>query len=832
MRSTPTNREFGRVRQAVLLGLFAGTGIGLGYLLSAVPGVELMSTNAALAGLALGPLGGAVVGMVSQGVYSLASPFGPPVPLMLAAQLLGMAAAGMAGGLLAAPLRRAPGVLSTGLAAVAGLVAALGLDLLTNLAVAVQFSLPLKGVLIGGAAVAALHLGTVAAAWGILLPLLADRLGRLRRPGPRAVLLAGLLCSALVVPRSGVAQELAEPTGDPVAVAAADSAHVASGQPDSLAVAPADTLPGLPEGWRRPLWRPFHGTFAERLARITSWLPVRDGGPGATMVVLGEASTSPVPEIWRDGMPLGVGHRFLDDPESWSLAGRDLEVAPVGSWPAARESSVLVLAPRDPVPDRDLLDTYWFAGPHETRLRDVQFLTADAVWRLSVDAYENLDREGYDFRTPGESRFIALDNLNSTEFWGNAAVRSTRGRLSRRLEDGSRVTIALENSRKHKHGVAVSDLDQQEIWRNSTQLRWQAGGRDDRSEATVWWTDTDLLVDPIGGGDRLIEGAREGARVSWAPPGALVDLDLTYQRWAVQDSGADSAWAPAYADTSRIAGEDLALTASRRWQGRIPITGAVGARWAQHGGASATAVLTAGGPRGWGASAARSGRAPRSDELATAWRYVVPGGRQTVVLPSIDLERERQWRVAMGWSGALGGLDVALDTSWLRLRHGIGWDASVADTEVGRLTNGVALDAAAVTARIGGAGRFLGWLRWQAEGTWQSLQQDDDLQLALPPTLQYRLSAVWEQRFFEEDGITQLAAYWHNRGAMDDPWAWSRPVELAAISSLDVIAGFRLVGTNLSMEMRNLLGGESRLTANAVSEPREFRWRLHWTFHH
>ncbi len=69
MTVSSESREYDRVRQAVLLGLFSGTGVGLGYLLFHVPGLELMTINAVLAGAALGPWLGAVAGGLAMGVF-------------------------------------------------------------------------------------------------------------------------------------------------------------------------------------------------------------------------------------------------------------------------------------------------------------------------------------------------------------------------------------------------------------------------------------------------------------------------------------------------------------------------------------------------------------------------------------------------------------------------------------------------------------------------------------------------------------------------------------------------------------------------------------------
>ena len=77
------------VRQPVLLGLFAGTAVGAGYLLSGVPNVELMSLIIALSGAVLGPVAGALCGVLSGTIFSLGNPYGPPPPVLLIAQMLG-----------------------------------------------------------------------------------------------------------------------------------------------------------------------------------------------------------------------------------------------------------------------------------------------------------------------------------------------------------------------------------------------------------------------------------------------------------------------------------------------------------------------------------------------------------------------------------------------------------------------------------------------------------------------------------------------------------------------------------------------------------------------
>ncbi len=859
MTPASDSQAFGRVRQAVLLGLFGGMGVGLGHLLAGVPGVELMSTTAGLAGLALGPVSGMMVGALAQGVYSLSSPFGLPVPVLLGAQMLGMAVAGLLGGLIGPAVRRSRPRLATLLAATTGILAALVFDLLTNLAIAIAFEMPVLAILASAGMFALIHVGTVSAAWALLMPGLADRLGRLGRSGPRipeALALALVLVHGPAVAQTGSPDStVVRPAGavtDSLATAIADSAAAdsAAADVDSLAAGPIDTtrtaaveprltmLPGgVPDDWTRPLWEPFHASFHDHLERGSTWLAVRDGGHGSVMLLLGEPGGGVAPTVFRDGLPLGIGHRWLDAPETVPMAGQDLVLAPASRPLRGALGEAIVLERLDRWPDRDLLDTRWYSGPHESFLRDVQFLTADAPWRISFDFAETIDREGYDFRVPQETRYSGLDDLFSTELWGHFRRRSGRGRLERRLAGGDRVVLSLENARKTRRGAPVYDLAQQEFWRNEVALRWLSGRPGDPTALALWWTDADMLIVPTAsGGERLLEGTRTGARATWQAPDAPWRLDAAYGRWSLHDSGVVGGWASSFADSFTRRGEEASIAATGRTRvGGWRTMARLDAHWAEHGGLAVggrASVAGGEGGAGWEVSLEHARRPPRSDELATPWRMVVPDGRRTLILPSMDLGREDQWRLAGQWKQRWLGIDATLGASLRRLRHGIGWEPDEQDPERGTLVNGVAMESATVRARIATARRLYGWLRLEAEGAWHTWERDDDLRVAMPPRVRFRLGALWEQRFFVEDGIAQLAAYLHNRGVMDDPWFLAAPVALPASTSLDLIAGFRLVGTDLSAELCNVLGAGRQVSANAVATPLELRWRLHWVFHY
>jgi hypothetical protein len=845
MMTASIDPEYQRLRQAVLLGLFIGTGVGLGYLLAGVPGVELMTLNAALAGAALGLAPGILVGVLSILVYSLASPFGPPVPLLLVGQGLGMGLAGLLGAVAAPAFRRLPALAAMGLAAGVGLVAAVSLDLLTNLAVAAALGLPLIPVLLSGAPVAALHAGTTAAGFALLLPLLVRRLRHLQGRGPRAVAaLVGLLLPLLLVPDATAGSPPPEPESPLAAVAAGDTLAVAPA--DSVATAPGDSLrpprgagqrpPRHVMNWRRPLWQPFAASLREDLQRHSHWLPVIDGGQGAAVHYFGEPGTAIGPRWQRDGLPLDLGHRFLDDPEALVIAGRNVLSSGFGLAADGGLGGAIELVQRDATPDRDHLDTRWFKGPHETYLRDIHWLTAAATWRLGFAFGEQLDNEGYDFRTPGETRYALLDDPFSTAFIGHAKLRSGRGLVQRDLGEAGTVTLSLENVRKLKSALPAYGLEHQDLWTTRAALDWRgpAGGAPGR--LAVWMLDSDVDWNRRRSSYRKLEGSTTGLVASWGQARQAVQLDASYQRWTLLDSGADPAWAGPDTAAVRMRGEQAGLRAERVWSlgpGDLTVTG--GSWWNEHGGwllgGSAVLADARAQPR-WSAALERGGRAPRSDELATAWRFAVPGGGQTVVLPARDLRREDEWRLALQAGTPLAGFDLALGLAVRRLRDGIAWRPVTAGANTGRWDNGLALDSATVRAQIAREGRFLGWLRVRAHAAWRTWDEQGDLHVPLPPPLNWQLAALWENHFFEEDGILQLAWYLRHRGELDDPWFLSTAYGLPSWTVLDMVVGFRLLGADLGLELLNLAGGGSRLSAGTVSPGLEMRWRLHWVFHY
>jgi len=831
------------VRQPVLLGLFVGTAVGAGYLLAGVPNVELMTLVIALSGAALGPVAGVVCGALSALIYSLGSPYGLPVPVLLAAQMTGMGLAGLVGWRLAAWIKTGRRMSAAVTAALGGFCATFMYDLLTTLATLAVFDLDPRVVFTGAIPFAAWHLGVNAALFAVLFPQLAPRLrllGRSQLKGEGRILLALLVLPVglLGVPDAGAQTAPALPDSlNP-------SLETASDIPPPPAGGPAVKL-----GWQRPLWHPFALNLMQEMTWRGAWLPVVDGGLGSSTALLGEAGTSLQPLVLRDGLPVGTGHLLADDP--WLVAGQATTALDqhLGADGWGGTDGLLNLGTVDSDPTKAVSYYRGAKGPHESYQRAVSVLTPKAAWRMGFDFEENTDIEGYNYTDGPDGDFYGAGE----EFPGHARIRQTRAVMSRQLDPHNSLQLEYTTARKTKDSLPVMGADHQEIWdsgASATMLtRW--GPWSVRSAfffraRDVEWGDR--IVDTEAGNlRRKISTGRQGVVLDLfgagrqAAPAAVTGPDadspvrrgtglrLIYTDWDVRDTGVD--WVPdmrlhdsgqslrlAGTLATDLAGLDAGAGLSGNWHSG---PGAAPGGWVSLGAAGAAPW--------WRASLSREGRAPRSDELLTPLdRHV--NARTFVILPNADLDFEKTLRAQLQLQSKVLGLDLAADGSLRRLTDGITWVADPVETDTGRLSNALTMNSTRLTASVGRQGRFLGWGRIKLQGTWRSFDETAARAAFLPPKQQLRLELMWENHFFQEDGILQLALFSTHQGEMADPWDPSRSQIIPAATLHDLVVGFRLAGAHLSLAFRNLTDQRVQQTAAAWTPGRELDLRLNWTF--
>ena len=137
-------------RTTATLGIFTALVAALGFALSGIPNMELMTLGAFIAGAWVGVAGGAVVGALSIALYSGLNPYGFAPPPTFLMQVTGLALVGAAGGLLGPRLETLPGAPAVAVAAALGFGLTLLYDLLTNLGTAWSAGLDVVPTLIAG----------------------------------------------------------------------------------------------------------------------------------------------------------------------------------------------------------------------------------------------------------------------------------------------------------------------------------------------------------------------------------------------------------------------------------------------------------------------------------------------------------------------------------------------------------------------------------------------------------------------------------------------------------------------------------------------------------
>jgi len=843
-----TNSSQSAIKRTVLLGLFTGTAVGVGYLLSPVPNIELMTLLVALAGGVLGRALGAICGILAATLFSVGSPYGAALPPLLIAQALGLGTAGWLGAVTAPTvlnfLRKNQRKRALTVSFILGMGATLIYDLLTNLASAITFGLDLRVVAAGALPFALLHQAGNTPLFLVLYPLLLPRCVHIAKSSLRGksgcdLALVALLMSGGVTVTHADTGQVGEPDAlSPTSGAAADSSEqkkdVANTAVDRLAVTtpsvvdtvsvsfPATQMPEQIPPTGRPLWNPYVADLRELLFRKTHYVPTRDGGFGARLVFFHEANSSPFPLFVRDGVPQAVGHRWGDDPNTIPITGQVVAEASYGQDGFGGSDGVVLFDSADPHPKQFFADTRFFAGPHQTKLRSLSFLTPHAPWRLRFEFEEIWDEDGYNFSPPDDQRFAGVENQGSSKY------RTGRFTMERIVSENTGLSLAVATLRKYKTSLPVPGLDHEEIWGDHVALTWREATGAGRWRTSIYWTGRTVEQE----WKRKLQASREGVVLRWGGEKFWQrHLQISAANWRVDDTGAGS-WAGADSGAVRAEGQEAGVRVGLPWR-LVGVKGqlAVAGWWDKYGGVLAGGSLTLAqdAPRPWWQlTVERGGRAPRSDELLTADRTTVATGT-FYILPNSELTREITWRGCLLLSGRMWGTDFAVEGSVRHLRDGIVWVGSEIENQ-GRWGNAVEMTSHSVAVDISRLTHLWGWLQFGFSAAWRGSELREGFAPPLPPKSSAGLELLWEKHFFKEDGILELGYWIGYRGDMEDPWLPNQIYELPAIAFHDFMLGFRLVGVDLNMEVRNITDKQQQLSAGALSTGREIRWRIRWEF--
>ena len=152
-----SGKQMTTTRKIALAGLLSSLAVALGFLLIAVPNVELMTLTVFVSGGLLGLRGGILVGVVSMLIYSIANPMGAAIPMVTVSQAIGLGIVGAAGA--AAPAVRhiwKGRMVRNIIFASAGLLLTIVYDFLTNLALGISMGTVIA-VLVAGIVFSVVH---------------------------------------------------------------------------------------------------------------------------------------------------------------------------------------------------------------------------------------------------------------------------------------------------------------------------------------------------------------------------------------------------------------------------------------------------------------------------------------------------------------------------------------------------------------------------------------------------------------------------------------------------------------------------------------------------
>ncbi len=143
----PLQDQSNQLRKYVLVALFAGTTVGLGYMLISIPNVEVVTMMLFVSGYFLGRVNGLITAVIASAIYFGFNPQGGMYPPLLASQILGMSLAPIIGNTVK---KMRPGqprwkyILYLGISSI---ICTVFYDILTNIAYPLSTGMGVQGII-------------------------------------------------------------------------------------------------------------------------------------------------------------------------------------------------------------------------------------------------------------------------------------------------------------------------------------------------------------------------------------------------------------------------------------------------------------------------------------------------------------------------------------------------------------------------------------------------------------------------------------------------------------------------------------------------------------
>lgn len=170
------------IKKMTLMAAFIALGVSLGYSLISIPNVELVTATIFIAGYLLGVREGILVGVFTEGLYSMFNPYGMAAPPLFIAQIVSMGITGGLGGFLGKQpnLHTIPFHAVLGLA---GLISTSIFAILTTLSFVLFTGIPpnkIWGSFVAGIGFYATHIVSNTAIFLLIVPLLLKAIRTIR----------------------------------------------------------------------------------------------------------------------------------------------------------------------------------------------------------------------------------------------------------------------------------------------------------------------------------------------------------------------------------------------------------------------------------------------------------------------------------------------------------------------------------------------------------------------------------------------------------------------------------------------------------------------------